>query len=114
VAEVKPLTHEELALSQFAELYRSYAQKNKRTPRSFKELATKGQGYPVALELLRSGELVVEWGAPLTPRGDPATAVLAYFKSVPERGGFVMMQDCWTARRMTAEEFATSPKATSP
>jgi hypothetical protein len=71
----------------------------------------KGQEYPGAVELLKSGQLVVQWGAPLTPEGEATDAVLAYLKTVPERGGLVLLQDGRTIKTMTAEELKAAPKA---
>ena len=71
----------------------------------------KGQGYPGAVEMLRSGQLVVQWGAPLTPEGESTDAVLAYVKAVPEQGGQVLLQDGRTIKTMTADEFKAAPKA---
>jgi hypothetical protein len=109
-----PQPPDERGLKQFAELYRSYAAKNRRGPRSLKELAVKGQAYPMAQELLRTGNLVVRWGAPLAPEGEAAPAVLAYLKAVPEQGGLVLLQDGRTIKTMTADEFRAASKAASP
>ena len=93
VPESKPMPSDERGLKQFAELYRSFVTKNRRGPKSLKELHVKGQGYPMAVEAIKSGDLVVRWGAPLSPEGEPSDAVLAYMKTVPEQGGQVLMQD---------------------
>jgi hypothetical protein len=106
-----PQPPDERGLKQFAELYRNYAKKNNRGPKSLKELNVKGQGYPVAVELLKSGELVVQWGASLTPEGEAAPAVLAYLKAVPDQGGLVLLQDGWTIKTMTADQFKAASKA---
>jgi hypothetical protein len=111
--DFKEMPSDERGLKQFAELYRNYSTKNKRGPKSLKDLAVKGQGHPIAQEMLRSGELVVEWGAPLVAENENADAVLAYVKTVPEQGGKVLMQDGWTIKNMTAEEFKSAPKAGS-
>jgi hypothetical protein len=108
-----PQPADERGLKQFAELYRNYTKKNQRGPRSLKELNVKGQGYPVAVEWLKSGDLVVQWGAPLSPEGEAAPAVLAYLKTVPEQGGLVLLQDGWTIKPMTADEFNAASKAGS-
>ena len=63
--------------------------------------------------MIKSGDLIVHWGAPLSPEDVTADAVLAYVKPVPEQGGNVLMQDCKTIKTMTAAEFKTAPKATS-
>ena len=65
----------------------------------------------MAVDAIKSGELVVQWGAPLSPQGEPADAVLAYGKTVPEQGGPVLLQDGWAIKSMTADEFRAAPKA---
>jgi hypothetical protein len=111
--DFKEMPTDERGLKQFAELYRNYTTKNKRGPKSLKELAVKGQGHPIAQEMLNSGELIVQWGAPLVAENENADAVLAYVKTVPEQGGKVLMQDGWTIKNMTADEFKAAPKAGS-
>jgi hypothetical protein len=109
--EIRPIPADEGGLKQFGELYRNYTARNKRPPKSLKELNVKGQGYPIAVEQLKSGELVVHWGAPLAPEGESTPGVLAYSKTVPEQGGLVLLQDGWTIKKMTADEFKAAPKA---
>ena len=53
----------------------------------------------------------MQWGAPLSQQGEPADAVLAYGKTVPEQGGPALLQDGWTIKAMTADEFQAAPKA---
>ena len=107
--EMKAIPPDESGLKQFAELYRNYSAKNKRPPKSLKELSAKGQGFPDAVEQLRSGELVVRWGAPLASGDEATTAVLAYPRTVPEQGGLVLLQDGRTIRKMTVDEFQAAP-----
>jgi hypothetical protein len=65
----------------------------------------------MAVDAIKSGELVVQWGAPQSTEGEPSDAVLAYGKTGPEQGGPVLLQDGWTIKSMTADEFKTAPKA---
>lgn len=113
VPDFKPIPPEELGLKELAAAYRDFCAKNQRGPKNLKELQGKGpkQGFPNALALLKSGELVVAWGAPLVADGGGADAVLAYVKSVPEQGGHVLMQDGRTIKPMTADEFKSARKA---
>ena len=97
----------------WARVYRNFATKKKRGPKNLKELNIKGQQYPIAVEMIKSGDLVVQWGAPLSPEGEAADAILAYVKTVPEQGGNVLMQDGRTIKKMTADEFKAAPKAGS-
>jgi hypothetical protein len=107
----KPIAADEQGLKELAAVYRDFSGKNKRGPKNFKELRREGQGYPNAFELVNSGELIVEWGAPLSPNGEAAGAVLAYFKNAPAEGGRVLMQDGDTIKKMTAQEFNAAARA---
>ncbi len=98
-------------LKELGELYVANARKNRRGPRSLKELKVPGQTYPQAVEMIKSGELIVQWGAPLSAEGASADNLLAYIKSEPDHGGNVLMQDGKTIKTMTADEFKAAPKA---
>jgi hypothetical protein len=110
-AEIVAISSEERGLKELGELYRNFADKSKRSPRSFKEFNVKGQQFPMAATMINSGDLVVQWGAPLLPEGATVDAVLAYVKRVPDEGGNVLMQDGRTVKKMTAEEFKATTKA---
>jgi hypothetical protein len=109
--EIKAVSSDERGLTELARLYRNFTAKKKRGPKTLKELDVKGQQYPIAVQMINSGNLVVHWGAPLSAQGETADAVLAYVKTVPEQGGYVLMQDGSTIKKMTAGEFETTPKA---
>jgi hypothetical protein len=47
------------------------------------------------------------------PEGQTSSAILAYIKTVPDRGGNVLMEDGRTIKKLTAEEFRAAPKAIS-
>jgi hypothetical protein len=110
----KPIPPDEQALKELAAVYRDFFKKNKRGPKTFKELQRKGQGYPNAMQMVQSGELIVQWGAGLSPENETTDAVLAYFKSAPAQGGQVLLQDGNTIKNMSAEEFKAASKAASP
>ncbi len=109
--EIKAVSSEERGLTELARLYRDFTAKNKRGPRTLKELDVKGQQYPIAVQMINSGNLVVRWGAPVSAQGETADAVLAYVKTVPEQGGYVLMQGGITIKKMSAGEFETTSKA---
>ncbi len=113
VPEIHSIASDERGLKELGTVYRAFATKRKRGPKNLKELNIKGQQYPIAVGMIKSGDLVVQWGAPLSPEGKAANAILAYVKTVPERGGNVLMQDSMTINKMTADEFKTAPKASS-
>jgi hypothetical protein len=120
--DVKPIAPDEQGLRELAAEYRDFFRKNKRGPKGLNEIQGtdkgrgrgkgkrqgQGQDSPNAIQMIKSGELVVQWGAPLSPAGD---AVLAYLKSVPDQGGSVLMADGDTIKTMTADEFKAAPKA---
>lgn len=111
--EIQAIAPEERGLKELGELYRDFTKKKKRGPKNLKELNIKGQRSPIAVEMINSGELIVQWGAPLSPEGGGADAVLAYVKTVPEQGGNVLMQDGRTIKKMTVDEFQAASKAGS-
>ena len=111
--EIKAIAPDERGLRELGEVYRNYTAKKKRAPKNLKELNIKGQQFPIAVEMIKSGDLIVQWGAPLSPEGGAADAVLAYVKSVPEQGGNVLMQDGRTLKKMTADAFKAAPKASA-
>jgi hypothetical protein len=105
------ISPEQQGLAEFAAAYRHFVLKHNRGPLRVEDLRAAGQSYPNAIQMVRSGELVVVWGAPLSPSGETADAVLAYVRSAPALGGGVIMQDGRTVRSMSAEEFQAAPKA---
>jgi hypothetical protein len=68
--------------------------------------------YPRGYAAVKSGEVVVLWGAALKGEGDVGKdeAVVAYEKGVPTDGGYVLLS-AGTVKKMTAAEFASAPKA---
>jgi hypothetical protein len=109
--EIVAISSDERGLKELSGIYRDFTSKSKRPPKTLKELNVKGQQNPIAVTMIKSGDLMVEWGAPLTPEGEVAHAILAYLKKVPEQGGNVLMQDGKTIKMMTADEFKAAPKA---
>jgi hypothetical protein len=104
-------TPEETGLAEFAAAYRHFVLKHGYGPSGVEGLRAGSQSYPNALQMARSGELVVRWGAPLAAAGQTPDAVLAYVKAAPALGGRVLMHDGRTIREMSAEEFNAAPKA---
>src|SRR5205823_3309087 len=102
-------------LTDVAEAYRVYSITKNQPPKKAADMDTVaaigGNGVPA----VRAGEIVVQWGATLPdtneePGKNPSPQVLAYWKQVPEQGGYVLMLDR-TVKKMTAEEFKAAPKA---
>ena len=61
---------------------------------------------PSAGVAIRNGLIIYVWGASYQAS---STSIIAYEKSVPESGGFVLLQD-GTVKKLTAEEFKAAPK----
>jgi hypothetical protein len=68
--------------------------------------------YPRGHAAVKSGDVVVLWGAALKGEGQAGKdeAVVAYEKGVPAEGGYVLMS-AGTVKKMTAAEFSAAPKA---
>ena len=104
---------EDIKLRQVGELCRSYQVMAKKPPRSLKDFDQMGDANSRgAYGAIRSGEVVVRWQATLPdtdvePSSPESDEVLAYWKTVPEDGGPVLMLDR-RLRRMTAEEFRSA------
>src|SRR5262249_48612658 len=106
---------EESRLREVGEVLRDYQLINNRAPKSIKDLGSSSGSSPGGYELLRTGEVIVGWGATLPdtkeePGASPSDQVLAYLKKVPQEGGPVLMLNR-TTRRMSAEEFKAAPRA---
>ncbi|MFO0958829.1 MAG: hypothetical protein U0800_15595 [Isosphaeraceae bacterium] len=109
------LVVENQSLADVGEAYRVTTIANNRPPKKLDELLTAEGIGGNGLGLVRSGEILVRLDAALPSTGEEpgdgsSQEVLAYFKSVPESGGYVLMLDR-TIKKMTAAEFASAPKA---
>ena len=74
-----------------------------------KDLARYEILYTAAYPKVRDGEIVLTYGAKIDPT--KTDTIIAYEKVVPEAGGYVLMQDGATVKKLTAEEFKAAPKA---
>ena len=114
----QPVTKEDMTLTKLSdvgELYRFYTQEKKKPPKSEADFAPLGMMSPMGLNAIRTGEIVVRFGAALPDTGEepgkgPGDEVLAYEKQVPATGGKVLMLNR-TVRAMTAEEFKAAKLA---
>jgi hypothetical protein len=93
-------------------LLRTAAGRTGRPPASLADLEKDKVHYPRGYEAVKSGDVVVLWGAAL--QGEPDVgkneAVVAYEKRVPTEGGYVLLS-AGTVKKMTAAEFNAAPKA---
>lgn len=106
---------ENQALADVGEAYRVTTIANNRPPKKVEELLTAEGVGGNGIGLVRSGEILVRLDATLPSTGEEpgdgsSQDVLAYYKTVPEAGGYVLMLDR-TVKKMTAAEFASAPKA---
>ncbi len=110
---------EEAAESQMlvnlAENYRMYSIAKKQPPRGLADLNAMQAMVGSEIEEVRRGNIIVQWGAKLPDISEEpglvaSPEVLAYWKDVPEKGGYVLMLDR-TVKKMTPEEFRAAPKS---
>jgi hypothetical protein len=114
----RPVTKEDMletSLNDVGEVYRSFVVMKKRPPQKLKDLTPLEAMSPAGIVALRSGEVVVRFGADLPdtdtePGKSPSEEILAYEKRVPESGGKVLLLNR-TIRTMTSDEFKAAPKA---
>jgi hypothetical protein len=115
-----PVAHDKMVearLLDVGELYRIHQLMHNTPPKLIKDFHRESAGTPSAYESIRSGAIVVLYGATLPdtneePTSDAWQEVLAYPKSVPLQGGPVLMLDR-RIRNMTAEEFKVAKLAKS-
>lgn len=81
----------------------------KSPPASAKDLARYQAGWTSGYRKVNEGAISVFWNVPVEEAA--AEKILAHEKSAPETGGFVLMQDGKTVKKLTADEFKAAPKA---
>ena len=106
---------DKIYLESFAEDYRMYSIGKKQPPRKIDDMKALQAIASPAVEAVRKGDILVQWGATLPdtkeePGQSTAPEILAYGKDVPEKGGYVLHLDR-TISKMTPEEFKAAPKA---
>jgi hypothetical protein len=78
-------------------------------PAKVADLAKYEKIHPLAVRKLKTGEIVFFYGAPV--QDSASNTVLAYEKQAPESGGYVLMGDGTTIKKMTADDFKSANKA---
>jgi hypothetical protein len=83
-----------------------------KAPTRFADLVKHENGGPTGFQAVKAGEIVVVWGVPMPPEGQPGgtTDIIAYEKKTPTEGGLVLLHN-GTIQEMTAEAFAAAPRA---
>lgn len=97
------------SLGEVGSLIETYIADANKPPAKLEDVLKYETGLPVGVQEVRSGNIVVVWGTPLS--STDTGSVLAYEKAVPQSGGFVLMADGKTIRKMSADEFKSAPKA---
>jgi hypothetical protein len=84
----------------------------KHPPTKVSDLNRYASRFPMGYEAVKSGNVVVLWGAAQKGEGDVGKdeAVVAYEKAVPTEGGYVLLS-AGTVKKMTPAEFNAAPKA---
>ena len=93
----------------------SYCGEYRNPPAKVADLARYELGYPLGFQAVKSGDVVVVWGASMTiDEGGGSSSgtaeVMAHEKKVPTEGGLVLLQN-GSVKEMTPAEFTATPKA---
>jgi hypothetical protein len=80
-----------------------------RPPANLGDLARYQPGFPGGFGMVQGGDVVLMLGAPIEEGA--SDKVLAFEKKAPESGGYVLMQDGTTVKKMSADEFRAAPRA---
>lgn len=96
-------------LTDVAGLLRDYTAQYNKGPAKLTDTAKNEPLYSRGYRAVKSGEVIVVWGAPMPAEGG-GTGVIAYEKKAETEGGIVLLQN-GELQEMTAEEFRAAPKA---
>jgi hypothetical protein len=107
--EVAPDNGERYALVEVGEILRNRMLDTTNPPSRPADIARYENAGPTGFNKVQKGEIVVVWGA--NPRDGAVDKVLAYEKQTPQSGGFVLMQDGTTVKKMAPGEFQAASKA---
>jgi hypothetical protein len=103
---------EAILLQDVNDLLRASAGPSGRLPSKIADLNRQQKMFPRGYDAVKSGDVVVLWGAPMKGEGDAGKdeVVVAYEKAVPTEGGHVLLS-AGTVKKMSASEFQAAPKA---
>jgi hypothetical protein len=97
------------SLGEIGQMLRVREADARRPAATLADLAKYEPGFPSGFRMASSGDAILMLGAPVE---DGATEnVLAFEKQAPESGGYVLMQDGTTVKKMSADEFRAAPSA---
>jgi hypothetical protein len=98
-------------LQEVAGLLRDYTVEHQRGPARLADLAKNQPLYPRGYEAVKTGAVVVVWGARMPLQGQGGgKGVIAYEKKAETEGGAVLLEN-GEVKNMTADEFKSAPKA---
>ncbi len=102
-------------LGEVNELLRAAAGSNNRPPSKVSDLEKYKGNFPRAYESIKAGTIVVVWGSQMQGEGGGGTggSVLAYYKDVPNSGGYVLLTS-GAIRQMSASDFAAAKGGAAP
>lgn len=98
------------SVEEVAELLRLYkANHSNKAPAKASDLASYEVGFPSGFAKVKQGSIVVIWNTAFVDGA--SDKIIAYEKEAPESGGYVLMQDGTTVKKLTTEAFKAAPKA---
>lgn len=99
-------------LNQVAGMLRDFVSAHNRGPASANELARYQSEYRFGYQQVKSGDIVIFWGAKMAGEGGEGgtDAVVAYEKKVPAEGGLVLLHNGKVVT-MSPTEFQSARKA---
>jgi hypothetical protein len=92
-------------LTDLGQMYELHVKQQKRPPAKFEDLSAVSANPPTSAA---DGRMKVFWGTSVSSSG---TSILAHEADVAEKGGWVLLTDCKTVKKMSADEFKAAPKA---
>lgn len=95
------------ALEDLGQMLKALAEEGQKPPAKLAEFSRVEPMIPVASPAIRDGSVVYLWGSAYEAG---SKKVAAHEKKTPGEGGLVLLQD-GTVVKMSAEEFASAPKA---
>lgn len=96
-------------LVEIGQLIRLHQQDQNRPPAKLSDVQKYATGFPLGVQAVARGEVVLVWGAGVTP-GKNGDKILAHGKDAATQGGWVLTQD-GDVKAMTGQQFQSSAKA---
>ena len=90
--------------------YLTWAKSNKQSTDRATASAALGNAFMFADHAINSHQIEFLWGAQLSDEADAAGRIIAYQRTAPSDGGWVLFQD-GSLREISAEAFAAAEKA---